>query len=238
MKKFLFVTLLLIAGVYGGVIFNAQRHINDPINPNHVAAQQAKTSHMLNLKSEEGLYGWCTGTAIAPHAILTAEHCAEHGELSKVALDYGLQDYKVTQILHDKNEHVILLLDGPALTDIQEYKTREPKIGEHEFFYGFGGKEYPAKLKSGVVLDEYDPSEANKANGLMYYSAASIPGDSGAAVYGDDGSMLTLVTFHVSQEYLLTSKAIMGGYALRFTPKQIEKAKKYVDVRAKHRETV
>ena len=236
MKKCLFIILLLVAGIYGGAQFNAYRHIDDPIVASHVPAPEEKTSHLLTLKERGDFggfskYGYCTGTVIAPHAILTAEHCTENGSLAALEMDYGLETYHVKQILKDHNEHVILLLDGPAFVNIQEYKTRAPKTGEHEFFYGCGGVVYPPHKTSGVVVNEFDPSEVNANGGLAYYSSISIPGDSGSAVYGDDGSILTLVTFHLTEHYLLTDKSVMGGYALKFTPAQIKKAKEYVDIR-------
>lgn len=228
MKKFL--SLVVLAGlVYFGAQFNAARHRDEPFEPSHKTSYQAKTSHLLALVNEGEIHGHCTATAVGPHALLTADHCLE-GKPDAVKLDLSRRTYTITKILRDHNEHVVIIVDGPVFAAIQPFKFRDAKIGEHEFYYGNGGLAYPADCKSGIVVDQYDPSDLDKDAGVRWYSNGSIPGDSGSAVYGDDGSILTLVTMHFTEESLLTSKSLMVGYSLRFTPAQVLEAQDFKTV--------
>lgn len=229
MNKFLGLLVMAL------VLFGARQEYikstaNAPAVVNRPSNQQARTSHRIAMYTEQEVkQGACTGTAIAYHAILTARHCID-SDTESIRIDLARRQYHIYKEIKDENEHIILLIDGPKLTDVQPYKHRMPKVGEHEFFYGFGGGDYPAHCASGVVLDEFDPSEANVVEGVSYHSAESIPGDSGSAVYADDGSILTLVSMHMDYSTLFTTKIIMVGYDLRFTEDQIKLAQAYEHV--------
>lgn len=180
------------------------------IKPHPVTIQQ-KASHMLGMADKNGdVIGVCTGTVIGPHAILTADHCDHNEEFPKVKIDYSFQQYDIVLTETDGNEHTILILDGPEFHDIAPYNVRTAKIGEHAYIVGNGGREYPGVRKDGKVIEEYDPSEVDKAAGIAYFDIHWIPGDSGSAIYGLDGSIVALVTFHRGWEG--------AGFALRFEP--------------------
>lgn len=190
-----------------------------PYFKNHPATIQQKASHMLTMYDGSHPDGVCTGTVIGPHAILTAEHCDRDAKFSAVKLDYSPQNLDIIWVEKDDNEHLILFLDGPEFHDFAPFETREPKLGEHAYIIGNGERAYPGVRKDGTVIEEYDPSEIDKAAGLSYYSIPGIPGDSGSAIYGLDNVMLGVTTFKRGVE--------IGGYAIRFAPHVISVAQNF-----------
>lgn len=191
-----------------------------PYIKNHPATIQQKASHMLGLAdADERVVGICTGTVIGPHAILTAEHCDKNNAIPKIKIDYSPRALDIVDVESDGNEHIILFLDGPEFKDFAPFETRPVKTGESAYIIGNGGRQYPGVYKAGTVIDEYDPSEVNRAAGLFYYDIHAIPGDSGSAIYGLDGSMIGVVTFIRGPE--------MGGFAIRFKEHVISVAQNF-----------
>ena len=223
MKKLIAVLALLCALIYAcGYAYD--QYNEDPFVPNHSASLQTRSSHRLSILKSEIPLGKCTGTAIGPHAILTAAHCNEG---DAIQVDQTLTIYKIKKVIRDGRDHVIFLLDGPAFYDVQPYETRYPVVGERVHAYGFGGGHYPSEYKTGKVLDEYDPSEVDDAAGFYYFTVPAIPGDSGSAVYGSDGRMVGLVTYSHKDKPGLFSRSHMAGFALNFTSKQIKQAQEF-----------
>lgn len=198
-----------------------------PLNKNHKASLQAKTSHEIRFISKDG-DGVCTGTSIGPHAILTAEHCNKEEKTAEVMLDYSTKVYDIVDSATDGHDHVIYLLNGVTFKDIQPYKVKEPTINEKVYIYGYGGRVYPGTYKSGRIVDEYDPSEIDRFQKINYYSIEVIQGDSGSAIYAEDGSIVGVITYYVGgintfgQDY--TESA---GFQLDFPKETIEFAQKY-----------
>lgn len=224
--KTLLALALLCALVFFVGTYNAKRHQHEPFNRNRPANLQEQSTHMLGImysSESEHPMGYCTGTAIGPHAILSAAHCNKG---QGIQLDSVQHTYNITKVLKDGRDHVIFLVDGPALYSIEPYEARYPVIGEPVDVYGDGGRQYPAVHKTGIVLDEYDPSEVDAAAGFFYCSVHSIPGDSGSAVYGKDGKIIGIVTYGIEEDAFF-SRTHMGGFALNFTPEQIAEAQTY-----------
>jgi hypothetical protein len=177
---------------------------------------------MYSVDSEHPM-GYCTGTVIGPHAILSAAHCNKG---SGVQLDSVPHTYTITKTLKDGRDHIIFLVDGPAFYNIEPYEARYPIVGEKVDIYGDGGREYPAVHKTGIVLDEYNPSEVDAASGFFCYSVSSIPGDSGSAVYGADGKIVGVVTYGI-RDGAFFERTHMGAFAMNFTPEQIKEAQNF-----------
>lgn len=191
-----------------------------PYFKNHPASIQQKASHMLTMSDSQGRpEGVCTGTVIGPHAILTAEHCDKNNVIPKVKIDYSPRVLDIIWVEKDDNEHIILFVDGPEFKDFAPFETRDAKMGEPAYIIGNGERVYPGVYKAGTVIEEYDPSEVDKAAGLSYYTIKAIPGDSGSAVYGLDNVMIGVTTFKRGDE--------MGGFAIRFDPHVISVAQNF-----------
>lgn len=229
MKKFLLLAALC-AVVYFGLSAYNERHKDEPINQNHSSTLQARASHKLGIMRSRDVdptddpLGHCTGTVVGPHAILTAEHCNRGKTLE---LDYSLRPYHIIKILRDHRDHVIYLVDGPAFYEIEPYVARKAFVGEKAHIYGCGGTVYPCLLKLGVVTDEYDPSEVDQADGLIYSSIPGIPGDSGSAVYGEDGAIIAVLTYGGEVPVNIGVRRFIGAFALQFTPEQITEAQSF-----------
>jgi hypothetical protein len=63
--------------------------------------------------------------------------------------------------------------------------------------------------------DALDASDVDQGQQLTWYKLSIEPGDSGAAIYGEDGRVVGLVTYEFPSEGA-------GGFALAFSEKAIE----------------
>ena len=68
-----------------------------------------------------------------------------------------------------------------------------------------------------------DTSEIDIAAGAHVFTLPVVPGDSGSAVYGKDGDIVALVTYSDKNEQTDKSQAV--GFALAFTPQELEEIK-------------
>lgn len=196
-----------------------------PHTKNHTPFLQEKMVHMLRLSvnGEETVY--CSGTAIGQHAILTADHCYRDG-MDGLRLDRSRHVYHIENTIRDDHDHIVFLLDGPPVSPVNfSVFSKAPSIGEKVFVVGFGEQQYPGTVKQGVVVDEYDPSDLDTQDGLIYTSIHVIPGDSGSAVFNEKGYIIGLITFSVEQDKYRQQS---GVFPLRFTADQLAAAKAYV----------
>lgn len=177
------------------------RQLDQPVTYNHKPTVQERYTHEVSFLDEttHGPVGFCTATAIGPHALLTAKHCNEDGpEPSRhIMLDLSTHVYHILTYVSDGRDHVIYLLDGPEFKSVMPYATRKPRLGEKVFIVGCGKDDFPCTVKSGRVLDEYDPSDIDKEDGVFYFSIPVVHGDSGSIVYAEDGTVLGVVTYLV-----------------------------------------
>jgi hypothetical protein len=213
-------TLLITVALTFGAYFALKPESKPSITP------QRKATHLISYVevSKEGYTkekSYCTGTAVGPHAILTAVHCDE-GETDIIRLDLTMRLYHIVGIATDGRDHIIYHIDGPALKNYITLKQREAVLGETVTSYGNGGPDYPQHTYFGKVIKEPnggDTSEIDAADGTHLFSLQVVPGDSGSAVYGTDGDVVAIVTYGNEQA---TSAA---GFALAFTPKVLEEIK-------------
>lgn len=120
---------------------------------------------------------------------------------------------------------MIYLVDGPAFYETVPLTPRTAVVNEKVHIFGCGGGLYPCNLKPGIVTDEYDPSELDAADGMIYASIAGIPGDSGSAVFADkDGAIVAVLTYGGAYSLGIGEKPFIGAFTLNFTPDQIKEA--------------
>ena len=219
----------------------AKRSPLQPFHLNHTATPQERSSHQV-VFYYGGEHALCTATVTGPHSLLTAGHCiSDASDLDEITfrVDHVLMRYSISKVLTDHRDHVIILTNGPAFTNIAPYETRIPKAGELTYLYGFGAGVYPALKKMGSVVDEFDPSEVDVAAGMFYTNTQIIPGDSGSVIYGLDGKMLGLITYLVPGDFENKGLFETADFQLNFSPSQILEAqtfdpKKPIKLEAKH----
>lgn len=141
--------------------------------------------------------GRCTGTAIGPHALLTAQHCDEEG-IRIIHMDYSVREYHILVGMIDGRDHAIYILDGPAFKNYVNVQQRVTKMGESVTSYGTGGDDFPPHTYQGTVIacsNGGDQSDVDALDDTACLSIEAIPGDSGSAVYGNDGAIVALLTY-------------------------------------------
>ena len=168
--------------------------------------------------------GLCTGTAVGPHALLTALHC-DRGETDTISLDLSVQKFHIIGTAYDGRDHIIYHLDGPAFTHYVVIKQREAVLGETITSYGDGHQDFPQHTYYGTVITDDnggDTSEIDQADGTRVFSIPVVPGDSGSAVYGRDGDIVALVTYGGTTDEGQNNAV---GFALNFKPEVLEEIK-------------
>jgi hypothetical protein len=179
--------------------------------------------------------GVCSGTALGPHALITAEHC----DTTSFVLIDGIGVVQVLARMYDHHEHLILLVDGPVLKDtIASYY--DPKtyamsdIGAGVFFYGHAyGTKFPL-LRRGYLMgftivppheksgDSTGSEVIEMPEGPMFlFDMRSAQGDSGGAIYDSrTGKLIGIVSTTVPG-------FSTDAYGLQFTSEQVARAKKF-----------
>jgi hypothetical protein len=216
LTKTLVASTLAFLLAFGAVCHRKPAQYN-PITP------QRKATHMIQYYGEDTSIDkakeLCTGTAVGPHAILTALHCDE-GEFRTVRLDWSQTEYHITGVKLDGRDHIIYLLDGPAFKNVVTIHEREAVMGEPVISYGDGEQDYPQHTYSGFTIEAEnggDTSELDAAQGTHFFSLGIVAGDSGSAIYGLDGSIVALASLGNGQHAI--------GFALAFSPEQLEAIK-------------
>lgn len=193
---------------------------------------QRKATHLIEFiekndqTGEQKVIQLCTGTAVGPDALLTDEHCI-FGANSTVTMDLSPRVYTVVAAIADGRDHVILHILDANFKNTVHIVSREAKLGEHVRMYGNGEGDFPSHALHGVVIrDDYegDLSDVDTYVGTACYSFRVVPGDSGSAVYGDDNEIVGLVS--LGRGFGEHPFDYATGYALNFTPEQIEMVSK------------
>ena len=214
-------TALIILAAFSFISLPKRPHGHKPL-PTTMSVEQ-KASHYLYLQGSYGGLGVCTGTAIGPHAILTAAHCDKENEVKQVQIDLATETHEVMSTATDGRDHIIMLVDGTPFTNIETVVYGTAALGEPVVFYGVGGAVYPPVAKHGVVSDCQDPSDVDAAAGQWCMTASAIPGDSGSTVYNTKGQVIGIVTY-LDRD---TEPAGTIGYALAFTDEQLVQAAEF-----------
>lgn len=197
--------------------------VDQPLRPNHPASQEERATHFIALLSDDDLepVASCTATAIGPHAIMTAQHCNDGKTFLKhIRIDASTHIYTILKWNADDRDHLIFLLNGPSFTNLEPVYTRRPGPDERVYFIGCGAEDFPCTVKHGKISNEFDPSDVDADQEIFYFTGNCIPGDSGAAVYGEDGAIVGLLTYEVRPGHC-------AGFSLAYTQQVYDYAAKY-----------
>ena len=157
----------------------------------------------------------CSGTAIGPHALMSATHCFDWPFTLKV---YG-QPVRVIQAISDGNDHTILIV---GLT-FKRWSTLGgwPRQADRVFIFGNPGHETDL-YRDGVV---YGLSPTSKGLAMLY-GINGFYGDSGSGVFNRDGQLVAVISY---LRFMGTGDGTwqaMGSFPLAFTAKQLAEAAK------------
>jgi len=152
--------------------------------------------------------GACSGTVVGKRSILTAEHCLDGSDV--ISVD-GV-DVKVTQVMKDGKDHVLLLTDHvfAQSADVSD----EPEQGAAVYVLGNPG-ELESFYRQGYIAGYKDI----RGQHVTLYDLNGFYGDSGAGVFDSDGRVVGVISVlyqQVDNGYM----KVMGSYGLAFTDKQ------------------
>ena len=188
---------------------------------------QRRAMHEIFLGDDKKL-GECTATAISPHALLTADHCINDLEDEwKQWVDppdtphrSDTSPYSVERVEEDGADHVILLVTGPMFTATVPYSAALPVIGEQVHWVGCPDGLRGLYREGAVVGPLAAQADADIMQPVWVVQAPAIPGDSGSAVWDEDGHLVGIVSYTMPG-------AMMGMYRMQFSDEQIAAANSF-----------
>jgi trypsin len=227
----LLATLLLAVSMAVSPVFAVNAKIR-------VAIEQHQSMHeiVMTFTDADGKHGaLCTAYAVGPHTLMTAEHCDVKSDsvfVDPISL-HEIRENKISPIKivdreFDGQDHMLLDLDGinfAHTVEVRGYSANGPRLpiqGEHIHWWGNPGgmrDQYREGIVTGVIPwnanDDSPEGQHIEGPSLFLVQAAVIGGDSGSAVFGDDGRVVGIVTFGIDDGQ------IMGMFPVQFTPSQI-----------------
>lgn len=181
----------------------------------------------------------CTAYAVGPHTLMTAQHCdvgAKEVYVDPVSRDtvkdHTSPHFEIVDKEFDREDHMLLDLKGEnfkATIDNRGYTAtgvRAPVQGEMIHWWG-----NPAGIRDqyreGRVMgqakwDVQESPDNDPIDGpsVWLVEAPAIGGDSGSAVFGEDGRLVGIVTFSIAGGH------VMGMFPIQFSPEQIQNSLK------------
>jgi V8-like Glu-specific endopeptidase len=135
-------------------------------------------STTLRLDFQRGL---CSGTAIGPDLVMTAQHCMDMGgPLTQV----NGKPVKVTQVGRDKNDTLTLRITGVTF---KHWARLGPIPHQGDRIRWWGNPEGNADVyREGYV--------ARATDGLLVVDAPICHGDSGSGIFNDAGQVVAVVS--------------------------------------------
>jgi V8-like Glu-specific endopeptidase len=164
--------------------------------------------------------GHCSGTAIGPHALLTAQHCFHDSNL--VRLDADKDPIVIKAAFLDGNDHVIYMLDHD-FKDYVDIDQRALITNEPVHIWGAPGDNtdvfrigYFQKLETEEARNEKgERVEGGIDRHLLVFILPVYPGDSGSGVFDAAGNIISVVS-------MSDTSADTYNYALDFSTFALE----------------
>ena len=182
-----------------------------------LSALQRVHRSALILRTDTGI---CSGTAIGPHAILSATHCFVGAQ----ALAINGEPVVVTDAISDGHDHTILLVDR-TFTEYAEV-GQAPAQGDAVFILG-----NPAGLRDLYRAGHVAGNTVSDNVRVTLYDMQDFPGDSGSGIFDAQGRLVGVISIFVGLEENGARIQFAGSFGMAFTPQQWAQAGR-VDVAA------
>lgn len=196
---------------------------------NDAREKQHAAFHWIAMQTADEAAG-CTAYAIAPHVLLTAQHCdlsdgklfvdplGAHGNESQVN-----RAVPIAEKVYDNRDHMLLVVPTENFEHVIKYepeKYRPAVQGEDVYFWGnpewFHDMYHRGYMMGLILLPDTDAAPAAP---LYVFDVNGNHGDSGSAIFSArDGRIVSIVT------YGLQDGKYIGGYLLNFTEDQVKQA--------------
>lgn len=188
----------------------------DPI----VSAGPPEHTATLRLTFADG--GLCSGTAVAPHTLLTATHCVQGTTMKTV----NVMPVKERAEADDGNDHTLVIVDQTFDVYVPIVQ-RKPVQGEDVHYWGnpmnvtdvyrrgyIGG--YCNVPQVCMDLDADAPLRSGPWRGEAYMLVVpGAPGDSGSGIFDTDGEVIGVVS---AIQLVGGTLGVMEGLPLAFAP--------------------
>lgn len=176
-----------------------------------LSAVQRAHATTLRLTMDDGI---CSGTAIGPHAALSATHCF----LGAQSLEINGEPVVVAGAISDGHDHTILIVDR-TFTDYAELGTA-PAQGDPVFIMG-----NPAGVRDLYRAGSVAGSVVDNNTRITLYDLNDFYGDSGSGIFNARGDLVGVVSTVHAFERRGARIQFAGSFALAFTPAQLALAR-------------
>lgn len=180
---------------------------------------QSSNQSALYLSLNGGIES-CSGTAIGPHAILTAEHCLTDTK----EMSINNVEIKPIRTDLDGDDHAIILTNSLTFKKWVHFRKNRPGVGDQVFIFGNPGR-LKDLLRIGIIsgyvtyLGDITPKDAD----TTLYDFNGFYGDSGSAIFNTKGEIVGVVSFLFHQEAEHGEQFhMMASLPLLFDPKIIK----------------
>jgi len=229
MKKIFFIALVLsglLAGV--GLRFDLAHRVPQFISLRleaNAAEHYRAATHIIHQESLNADKG-CSATAIGPHALLTASHC----EAPTDAIDIdGVTGYTISKIYRDGNDHSIYLVPGVTFPQVAKVAPRALYPGEFIFVWGNPVNTSDAQFVAVLRTGKYTASYLFKGRIVDVFDFRAIAGDSGSAVFTQNGDVVGVLSFSGDIALPITDRTFAGAGAIKlnFSKEVLQRAAQF-----------
>jgi len=158
----------------------------------------------------------CNSVAVGPHTILTASHCVDKNT-SSLAVDSKDKVVPVKHKTYDTKDHVIVIL-GYTFKNWASISQQPLQLGQEVFIAGAPGRLdqlYRTGVYSGL-------SHVGSRAVMMMFQLPSFYGDSGSAIFNQQGEIITTITCIASLSDNHDYIGFACAYPLSFSTQQLE----------------